>query len=57
MKPTLIMSNQKYDSFDEIYERYIAPCNNIMEAVANHKKFHKGSMEQLESQLKEEKEK
>ena len=51
------MSNQKYDSFDEIYERYIAPCNNIMEAVANHKKFYKGTMEQLESQLKEEKEK
>lgn len=51
------MNREEYESFDEIYERYIAPCNNHMEAVQNNKKFSKESMEDNEKKLKEEKEK
>lgn len=46
-----------FESFDEIFERYIVPCNLLMEAVANNKKFINGTMEQLETRLKDEKEK
>ena len=39
IRPKLLMNKEEYDSFDEIYERYIVPCNSVMEAAANHKKF------------------
>lgn len=51
------MNGKNYESFDEIYESYITPCNLHMEAVVNNKKFHHGSMEQLERKLREDKEK
>ena len=35
------MSGNEYESFDEIFERYLAPCNALMESVANNKKFTK----------------
>jgi transcription elongation factor SPT6 len=56
-KPKLIMNKDEYESFDEIFERYIAPCNNHMEAIANNKKFTKDRMEDNEKRLKDEKEK
>ncbi|CAK75280.1 unnamed protein product (macronuclear) [Paramecium tetraurelia] len=56
-KPQLVLNGKNYESFDEIYESYITPCNLHMEAVVNNKKFHHGSMEQLERKLREDKEK
>lgn len=56
-KPKLILNGNEYESFDEIFERYLAPCNALMESVGNNQKFTKHSMEELEKKLKEEKEK
>ena len=57
-KPKLMLNREEFESFDEIYERYIVPCNNHMEAIANNKKFSaKETIEQVEKRLKEEKEK
>ena len=53
----MFLNGQKYESFDEIYERYIVPCNLHMEAIVQNKKFLNGTMETLEAKLREEKEK
>jgi transcription elongation factor SPT6 len=55
-KPKLLVGKEEYESFDEIYERYIVPCNNHMEAAANNKKFVQERIEQVEKRLREEKE-
>lgn len=55
-KPKLLLGKDEYETFDEIYERYIVPCNNHMEAVANNKKFSSEKIEVVEKRLKDEKE-
>lgn len=49
------MNREEYDSFDEIYERYIVPCNSVMEAAANHKKFSHDNIVTMEKKIREEK--
>ena len=44
-KPKLLLGKDEFESFDEIYERYIVPCNNHMEAAANNNKFSHESIE------------
>jgi transcription elongation factor SPT6 len=56
-QPKLLLGKDEYESFDEIYERYIVPCNNHIETVTNNKKFSHESIEHMEKRLKEEKEK
>ena len=56
-KPKLIVGKEEYESFDEIYERYIVPCNNHMEAAANNKKFSSNKIEIVEKSLKDENDK
>ena len=51
------MNGKTYESFDEIFENYITPCNLHMEAAANNKKFYNIKMDQLEKKLREDKEK
>ena len=50
-----MVGKDEFESYDEIYERYIVPCNVHMEAVTNNKKFSHESVEQMEKRLKEEK--
>lgn len=52
-KPSLILKDGVYDSFDDIFERYIAPCNARMESAANYKKFQTGSLEAIEKSLRD----
>ncbi|CAD8043009.1 unnamed protein product [Paramecium primaurelia] len=56
-KPQLFLNGKTYESFDEIFENYITPCNLHMEAAANNKKFYNIKMDQLEKKLREDKEK
>ncbi|CAD8061008.1 unnamed protein product [Paramecium sonneborni] len=55
-RPQLVLNGKTYESFDEIYENYITPCNLHMEAVVNNKKFYNFKMDQLEKKLREDKE-
>ncbi|CAK85170.1 unnamed protein product (macronuclear) [Paramecium tetraurelia] len=56
-KPQLVLNGKTYESFNEIFENYITPCNLHMEAAINNKKFYNMKMEQVEQKLKEDKEK
>lgn len=55
-KPKLVLGKDEFENFDEVYERYLVPCNNHMEAVTNNKKFSQENMDVMEKRLKEEKE-
>ena len=48
------MNNEKYETLDEVIERYIQPCNRLMESITTHKKFFKYDMKSLEELLKQE---
>ena len=40
-----MIGDQKYETLDEIIEKYIGKCNEIMATVVTHKKFIKGSLD------------
>lgn len=53
----LYISKEEYGSLDEIVERYLKPCNGLIELAAQHRKFKEGDHEHLSSHLVKEKKK
>jgi transcription elongation factor SPT6 len=51
----LKLDNETYESLDEIIERYIKPCNNIVAMIRDHKKFMDEPVEFVKNSLIEEK--
>ena len=50
--PKYKLNTDIYESLDEIIERYIIPCNNLMESVSNHKKFLTDPIDAIKDRLK-----
>jgi len=38
----LFISKEEYGTLDEIVERYLRPCNQLMEVASQHRKFKEG---------------
>ena len=53
----LKIKGESYGSIDELYGRYIAPMNDIVEELVNHRKFVDLSEDDLDDQLREQKQK
>ena len=53
----LYISKEEYSTLDEIVERYIKPCNQLLEVVSQHRKFKDGDQEYLSSFLQKQKNK
>lgn len=51
----LKIKGETYGSIDELYGRYIAPMNDLVEELVNHRKFVDLSEEDLDEKLREEK--
>ncbi|EAR82689.2 zinc knuckle protein (macronuclear) [Tetrahymena thermophila SB210] len=52
----VLNDKESFDNFDEIIERYIIPCNNHMNSAKDNRKFSKKSIEEIEQELKRNKE-
>lgn len=53
----LFISKEEYGSLDEIVERYLRPCNQLMEVASQHRKFKEGDHPYLQNYLIKEKKK
>lgn len=49
------ISKDQFDSLDEVIEKYINSCNQIMKGAVQHKKFMKGELDIIESYMMEDK--
>lgn len=51
----LTLDKEIYESLDEIIERYIKPCNHLINQIRDHKKFLEATLEYVKETLVEEK--
>lgn len=51
----LTLDKEMYESLDEIIERYIKPCNHLINQIRDHKKFLEATLEYVKETLVEEK--
>ena len=49
------LQNEKYESIDELLGRYIAPMNDFVEELVNHRKFLDLSEDEVDEKLMEQK--
>ncbi|CAM9940185.1 unnamed protein product, partial [Discosporangium mesarthrocarpum] len=52
---SLKIKDETYEDIDEIFSRYVAPCNDFVAEVTSSPKYHHGTMEEVKAKVREDK--